>query len=89
MAELLEVLQLAHEHGVAEVEVGGGGVEAGFDAQGDAGFARLFESGCSASGAEAAAGGMISAAPLVMRSSWSATGGNVVWDSVGMGQIKV
>ena len=37
-----------------------------------------------ASGAEAAAGGMISAAPLVIRSSWSATGGNEVWDSVGM-----
>jgi len=42
-----------------------------------------------ASGAEAAAGGMISAAPLVMRSSWSATGANVCLVSVGMGRIKV
>jgi len=41
-----------------------------------------------ASGAEAAAGGMISAAPLVMRSSWSATEGKAVWDSVGMGWLK-
>ena len=43
VAELLEVLELAHEHGVAEVEVGGGGVEAGFDAEGDAGLATFFE----------------------------------------------
>ena len=45
VAELLEVAELAHEHGVAEVEVGGGGVEAGFDAEGDAGLAGLFEAG--------------------------------------------
>ena len=43
MAELLKVAQLAHEHGVAEVQVGGGGVEAGFDAQGAAGFAAVFK----------------------------------------------
>jgi hypothetical protein len=36
VAELLEVAQLADEHGVAEVEVGGGGIEAGLDAHGDA-----------------------------------------------------
>ena len=33
MAELLKVAQLADEHGVAEVQVGRGGVEAGLDAQ--------------------------------------------------------
>ena len=37
VAELLEVAQLAHEDRVAEVEVGGGGVEAGLDAEGNAG----------------------------------------------------
>ena len=36
MAEILEVLHLAQEDGVAEVEVGRGGVEAGFDAEGAA-----------------------------------------------------
>ncbi len=45
VAELLEVLELAHEHGVAEVEVGGGGVEAGLDAEGDARLAGVFEAG--------------------------------------------
>jgi hypothetical protein len=39
VAEGLKVLELAHEHGVAEVEVGGGGIESGFDAEGLAGFA--------------------------------------------------
>jgi hypothetical protein len=43
VAELLKVAQLAEEHGVAEMEVGRGGVEAGFDAEGAAGFAALFE----------------------------------------------
>ena len=43
VAELLEVAQLADEHRVAEVEVGRGGVEAGLDAQRDAGVAGLFE----------------------------------------------
>ena len=45
VAERLEVLELAHEYGVAEVEVGGGGIEAGFDAERGAGFARGFEAG--------------------------------------------
>jgi len=43
VAELLEVAQLAHEHGVAEVEVGGGGVKSGFDTEGAAGFERVRE----------------------------------------------
>jgi hypothetical protein len=43
MAKLLEVAQLAHEHGVAEVEIGSGGVESGFDAEGAAGFERIIE----------------------------------------------
>jgi hypothetical protein len=38
VAELLKVAQLAHEHGVAEVKIGGSGVESGFDAEGAAGF---------------------------------------------------
>jgi hypothetical protein len=33
VAELLEVAQLADEHGVAEVQIGRGGIEAGLDAQ--------------------------------------------------------
>ena len=43
VAELLEVAQLAHQDGVAEMEVGGGGVEAGFDAERDAGFEAGFK----------------------------------------------
>ena len=43
VAEVLKVLQLAHEHRVAEVQVGRGRVEAGFDAQWLAGEARGFE----------------------------------------------
>ena len=35
--------QLAHQHGVAEVQVGRGGVEAGLDAQRATGFAALFK----------------------------------------------
>ena len=43
MAEVLKVLELAHEHGVAEVKVGRGGIEAGLNAQRRAGLARFFE----------------------------------------------
>ena len=43
VAELLEVAQLAHEHGVAEVEIGSGGIESGFDAERAAGFERVRE----------------------------------------------
>ena len=43
MAELLKVAQLAHQHGVAEVQVGRGGVEAGLYAQRAAGFAAVFK----------------------------------------------
>ncbi len=43
VAELLEVAQLAHEDGVAEVQVGRGGVEAGLDAEGLAGGQRLLD----------------------------------------------
>ena len=56
VAELLEVLELAHEHGVAEVQVGGGGVEAGLDAEGDAGLARLFEARGEGGGVERGGG---------------------------------
>jgi hypothetical protein len=43
MAELLEVAQLAHQHGVAQVQVGRGGVEAGLYSQGSSGFATIFK----------------------------------------------
>ena len=43
VAELLKMAQLAHEDGVAQVQVGRGGVKAGLDAQRAAGFAALFE----------------------------------------------
>ena len=38
-----KVPQLAHQHGVAQVQVGRGGVKARFDAQGAIGFAAFFE----------------------------------------------
>ena len=72
VAELLEVAQLAHEDGVAEVEIGRGGVEAGLDAHGLAGGDGLLDALLERSRA-----GMISATPLVMRSSWSSRDGNV------------
>ena len=43
MAQVLEVLELPHEHGVAEMQVGRGRVEPGLYAQGTAGLARFFE----------------------------------------------
>ena len=43
MAELLEMTQLADEDGMAQVEVGRGGVKAGFDAQRASGLAALFK----------------------------------------------
>ena len=43
VAHVLEVLELADEHGVAQVQVGRGGIEAGLDAQRLAGLQRLFE----------------------------------------------
>ena len=33
MAEILKVLELAHQHGVAEVQIGRGGIKAGLYAQ--------------------------------------------------------
>ena len=45
VAEVLKVLQLAQQHGVAEVEIGRGGIEAGFDPQRLAGGARLLQLG--------------------------------------------
>ena len=42
VAHVLEVLELADEHGVAEVQVGRGGIEAGLDAQGLAGLCSDF-----------------------------------------------
>ncbi len=39
VAEVLKVLELAHQDRVAEVEVGGGGIESSLDAEGNAGLA--------------------------------------------------
>jgi len=41
--QLLKVAQLAHQHGVAQVQVGSGGVEAGFYAEGAAGLAAVLK----------------------------------------------
>ena len=41
MAQILKVLHLAQQHGVAQVQVGRGGVEAGLDAQRRAGLCGL------------------------------------------------
>ena len=38
MTEILEVLHLAHQHRVAEMNIGRGGIEAGLDAQGPIGL---------------------------------------------------
>ena len=43
VAHVLKVLQLAHEHGVAQVQVGRGGIEAGLHAHGLAGGQRFLE----------------------------------------------
>ena len=43
MAQLLKVAELAHEHGVAEVQVGRRGIEAGFNSQRQSGFAAILE----------------------------------------------
>ena len=43
MAQVLEVLHLAEQHGVAQVQVRRGGVETGFDAQFAACFGGLYE----------------------------------------------
>ena len=43
VAQVLEVLELAHQHGVAQVQVGRGRVETGLHAQGAAGLTRLLE----------------------------------------------
>ena len=43
MAEVLKVFELAQQDGVAEVQVGSGGIEAGLDAQGLAGGAGLLQ----------------------------------------------
>ena len=45
VAHVLEVFQLAHQHGVAEVQVGRGGIEAGLDAQRFPGTRRSLELG--------------------------------------------
>ena len=43
MTHVLEVLELADEHGVAEMEVGRGGIEAGLDPHRLAGRQGLFD----------------------------------------------
>lgn len=40
MPQVMKVLHLAQQDGVAEVEIGRGGIEAGFDAQGRPVFRR-------------------------------------------------
>ena len=74
VAKLLEVAQLAHQHGVAQVKVGRGRVEAGLDAQRRAGLARLLRDAVRRSSLlSELRGGRISAAPLVSSASWSST----------------
>ncbi len=43
VAHVLEMLELANEHGMAQVQVGGSGIKAGLDAQRFAGLQGLFE----------------------------------------------
>ncbi len=43
MAQLLKMAQLPHQHGVAQVQVGRSGVEAGLHAQRLAGLAAFFK----------------------------------------------
>ena len=43
MPQLLKVPQLAHQHGVAEVQIGRGGIESRLHAQRPSGFAALFQ----------------------------------------------
>ena len=43
MAHVLKVFQLAHEHGVAQVQIGRGGIETGLHAHGLARRARLLQ----------------------------------------------
>ena len=43
MPHVLEMFQLAHQHGVPKMQVGRGGIEAGFHAHGLAGGERLLE----------------------------------------------
>ena len=43
VAEILKMLELAQQHGVAEMQVGRSGIESGFDPQRFAGGQRLFE----------------------------------------------
>lgn len=52
VAEGLEVFEFADEDGVAEVEVGSGGVEAGLDAEGGAGVDGALEAGGEVGGGE-------------------------------------
>jgi hypothetical protein len=43
VAHVLKVLELAHEHGVSEMQVGGGGIETGFHPHGLARGERLLD----------------------------------------------
>ena len=45
VAEVLKMFELAQEHGVAEMKIGRGGIEAGFDPQRFAGGERLLQLG--------------------------------------------
>ena len=69
--ELLEVPQLADQHGVAQVQVRRGGIEAALMRMGTP------DARDCAMRSRSASSGMISAAPLVIRSSCSSTAANV------------
>jgi hypothetical protein len=43
MPQLLKKAQLAHQHSVSQVQIGGSGVKAGFYAQWPSGFAAIFK----------------------------------------------
>jgi len=45
VAQVLKMLELSKDHGVAEVKIGGGGIEAELHAQGLAGLSGFFELG--------------------------------------------
>jgi hypothetical protein len=73
MAKLLEVAQLAHEHGVAEVKIGGGWVESCFDAEGATGFERVFQALAEVSEADDFGGAFLEQVELV-RNWWKCDG---------------
>ena len=66
--QVLEILELLNEHGVAQVQIRGGGVEPGLDPEGLPRGPGLLQAGCSSSSR------MISWQPCLMMAICSATG---------------